>query len=510
MKLLTTEITTNERVQSDPMLNEWIYNALDCSVTDEVWEEIFKDARAETLQTYDFVRAMQTPAMLMALRGIRIDMVKRNKWIAEMGHRVETLQRHLDAIAEAIWDQPLNPRSPQQLKDFFYTVMRCEKQYKYDKIKKERVVSCDRNALEALTVNFHARPIVSNILRSRELVKRIGTLQTGIDADERMRTSYNVCGTETGRWSSNSNAFGTGTNFQNWEDYLREIFIADKGWKMAYIDGEQAESRVVGYISGDENYIRACEGGDLHTAVAKMVWPDLEWTGVLKEDKQVAGQKAYRDMSFRDLAKRLGHGTNYRGKPRTMAMHTHVEVKLIEEFQDLYFSAFPGIRKWHQSVAEQLQTHGAITTPLGRTRVFLGRLDSDDTLKEAIAFVPQSTIGEIINEGMWRVWKKFDREDAQLRCQLLAQVHDAILIQYPDVSPEYEVEIIEAVKRTMEVPIPINGRTLVIPANCEGVGWNWRKFDAKENPQGLKKAVGNDDRFQECKENTPIAGRFFL
>lgn len=506
MRLLTTEI---ESASLDVMHNEWIYNALDCSVTEELWGEIFSTAREHELKTYDFVRAMQTPAMLMALRGIRIDMAKRNKWIASMSHRVDTLQRHLDMMSEAVWEQPLNPRSPQQLKDFFYKVMKLPPQYKYDKVKKERTVSCDRNALEALQAYFHARPIISNILRSRELVKRIGTLQTGVDSDERMRTSYNVCGTETGRWSSNANAFGTGTNFQNWEDYLREIFVADKGWKMAYIDGEQAESRVVAYISGDENYIRACEGGDLHTFVAKMVWPELEWTGDLKQDKKVAGQLAYREMSYRDLAKRLGHGTNYRGKPRTMAMHTHVEVPLIEEFQAKYFAAFPGIPKWHQSVATQLQTKGAITTPLGRTRVFLGRRDSDDTLKEAIAFVPQSTIGEIINEGMWRVWKAFDREDAPLRCQLLAQVHDAILIQYPDLSPEYEINIIEAVKRTMEVPIPINGRTLVIPANCEGIGWNWRKYDENENPQGLKKAVGNDTRIRQ-EEKTSIAGSFFL
>lgn len=491
--------------------NEWVYNSLDCCVTSEVWEEMTKTVQPFTWPSYNFVRGMQGPALTMALRGMKIDVGKRNQWIREYEIRVEKLQKQLDKMADAVWGMPLNPRSPDQLKMFFYSTMRLPEQMKYDKQKKMRVVSCDRKALEALEVYFHARPFIKHILRIRDYSKKIATLKTGLDNDNRMRTSYNVCGTETGRWSSNENAFGTGTNFQNWTDELREIFVADQGYKMAYIDGEQAESRVVAYLSGDENYIRACESGDLHTAVAQMVWPDLGWTGDLREDRAIAEQKCYRDFSYRDLSKRLGHGTNYRGKAITMAKILGLEVKVIEKFQYDYFSVFRGIDHWHHRVAEELQTYGFLTTPLGRTRYFLSRLWDDDTLKEAIAFLPQSTIGEIINEGLYRVWQQFDLpgKDYEWHTQCLAQVHDAILVQYPDVGAEHESAIITKLKKTMEVPIPINGRVLVIPANCEGTGWNWRKYHEKKNPQGLKKWSGNETRTRK-EENTRLLSNLYL
>jgi DNA polymerase I-like protein with 3'-5' exonuclease and polymerase domains len=49
-----------------------------------------------------------------------------------------------------------------------------------------------------------------------------------------MRTSYNIAGTRTGRLSSSFSEFGaSGTNFQNIEERLREIFVADPGHKLA-------------------------------------------------------------------------------------------------------------------------------------------------------------------------------------------------------------------------------------------------------------------------------------
>jgi DNA polymerase I-like protein with 3'-5' exonuclease and polymerase domains len=108
-------------------------------------------------------------------------------------------------------------------------------------------------------------------------------LTAEVDADSRLRTSYNVAGTETGRWSSSTNAFGSGTNLQNFPEKLRSVFVADEGRKLAYLDLEQAESWVVGIklweLFADDRYIRAIEEGDLHTSVARMVWPQLGWTG---------------------------------------------------------------------------------------------------------------------------------------------------------------------------------------------------------------------------------------
>ena len=65
------------------------------------------------------------------------------------------------------------------------------------------------------------------------------------------------------------------------------------------LDAEQGESRVVGAIEGnlfgDWRYLDACEGGDLHTTVARLVWPrDLPWTGNTKSDRKLAEEPYYR------------------------------------------------------------------------------------------------------------------------------------------------------------------------------------------------------------------------
>src|SRR5215467_12315958 len=96
-------------------------------------------------------------------------------------------------------------------------------------------------------------------------------LKTEIDHDGRMRTSYNIAGTNSGRFSSSLSEFGTGGNLQNIEEGLRSVFIADDGMKLANFDAEQGESRIVGAIEWclfhDGKYLDVCESEDIHTIV---------------------------------------------------------------------------------------------------------------------------------------------------------------------------------------------------------------------------------------------------
>ena len=87
-----------------------------------------------------------------------------------------------------------------------------------------------------------ARQIVRHIITMRELGKKISMLKTEIDPDGRMRTSYNIAGTSTGRFSSSYSEFGTGGNLQNVEESLRSIFISDPGFKFAKFDAKSGES----------------------------------------------------------------------------------------------------------------------------------------------------------------------------------------------------------------------------------------------------------------------------
>lgn len=475
-----------------------IYNGLDCCVTSEVHDVIVDQLDHNTQLIYNFERACQAPALEMMVRGIRVDNYERFKLLHFYNKQKERLDWILQKYAWAMNGQTLNPQSPKQLKEFFYDFMDLPEQYNFDK--GVRKVTTNRKALEALQAYRYARPIISVILKMRDLSGFISVLRTGVDSDGRMRFGFNVAGTETGRWSSNENAFGGGTNGQNITDKLRRIFVADDGYKMAYADLEQAESRVVAYIAKDLKYIEACESGDLHTQVAKLIWPELAWTDILKEDKKIAEGNFYRHWSRRDMSKRGGHLTNYYGQPKSNAKNLNIAIETMKQFQTTYLTEFNGIKKWHNTTATELHSKGFLTTPLGRRRYFFGRRFDDATLREAIAYIPQSVVGDLLNLGMYRTWR-----DVRI-AYLLSQLHDAILVQFKE---EDEEEVLAKLIEKLTIPVEINGRTMVIPVEIK-VGWNWASYDYKnpeKNPDGLKVCPDGDDRKRRVYLSTPLMQR---
>jgi DNA polymerase-1 len=486
-----------------PRHREWWYNGLDCGVTLEIHEVLAR--KNEGQQVYAFERALQGPALDMMLRGFRIDPIWRSKGIEDQTKKRDLIEEKLNRLAHAIWRKPLNPRSPDQLKDFFYNAMSLPEQWISQK--GERKLSTNRETLEKLSQYYIAQPIINCILQARDASKKLSVLRTGVDPDGRMRCTYNVCGTETGRWASSSNVEGRGTNLQNITEELRRMFVADPGYVLVYVDGEQAESRGVGFIHGrlfdDWTYLDACEAGDLHTTVTQMVWENMGWTGDPKLDREIADRIFYRWFSYRDMSKRGGHGTNYYGQPWTMARHLKVPKELIEDFQKKYFRAFPAMRRWHTWVAAKLMQDQSITTFLGRERTFFGKPNEDTTLREAIAYEPQSVVGDLVNEGGYRIWRQFPE------AQVLAQIHDAYLFQVP---VEAADRIVPQMLNHFEVPVTSRNRTLRIPAEAM-VGFNWAKEDKKRkmfsdgNPDGLAKWTGRLDRTRLEDPTAPLLDR---
>lgn len=498
MRIIQTGDLTPETTEAlDPESRHWIYNALDCCLTSEILGTIRPQLDPTTLGVYRHALSLQGPVMAMKLRGVRVDQRRRARVLKQFEEQVDVVAYNLARlVCDGVGYRSMpadfrNPKtakgefnwaSPHQIKELLYTVMRLPER------KHKGSVTANRDALESLFDYFHATPILSHLLVLRDLGKKIGVLRTAIDPDGRMRTSYNIAGTETGRFSSNVSDFGTGTNLQNIEDSLRSILVADPGMKFAYIDLEQAESRLVGAICWNlfrrDTYLSACESGDLHTTVTKMARRDLPWCGDPKADREIADGIAYRHLTYRDLSKKLGHGSNYDGKPPTMARHSHLPVPVVKEFQHGYFSGFPEIPMWHEHVKRTLLEMGNITSLSGRRRWFFGRRNEAATQREAIAFDPQGSVGDILNRGMLNVWQSG-------LCELLLQVHDAVLVQYP---AHLEDEIIPQLQKLLVVPVPLEGgRTLTIPCDT-AVGWNFSKHDKDKNPDGLKKYKGTDTR----------------
>jgi len=487
--------------------NLQIYCGLDTMVTLEVMHEVQREYTAPghnrfSHTVYDFERAMQGPAMEMMLRGFRIDEYERRAGIDLLKKQIDRVQSILDRYAVEVWGKPLNPRSPKQLLAFFYGAMRLPEQWTSKR--GERKLSMDREALEKIGAYFYAGPIVLCILKIRDIAKQLETLTTEIDPDGRIRTSLNIAGTETGRWSSSKNAFGTGGNIFNIKkdaDYaeqddtllsLRKIFIADKGKKLCVIDQEQAEARDIGFlcgsILGDWTYLDVIESGDLHTYTARLIWPhDLPWTGDLVRDRPIAERKFYRHFSYRDMSKRGGHGSNYVGAPYTMAKHLKLPEKFMVLFQERYFGVFPCIQRYHRWVGQELQTKQCLVTPFGRKRIFFGRPNDDTTLREAVAGTPQSMTADRTSLCLYRIW-----DQLYPRVELLNQGYDSVTFQYD----EGDEAVIQEALKLIVTPLRAGGRVYTVPGDCK-IGWNWGSYDARMNPNGLMKYKGVDSRTRQ-------------
>lgn len=461
----------------------WVYNGLDCCVTAEVLDVLLGQLDNQTSATYSFSRELQGPALDMRLRGVLVDHRRKNEVISEFLESMDSLEASLERLAvEGLGIFGFNWRSNANLRTLFY------ERLGIPTIRKKGVPTVNRDALEKLEAYPIARPIVAHLILLRELGKKIGVLRTEIDPDGRIRTSYNIAGTNTGRFSSSYTEYGTGTNLQNIEETLRSVFIADPGMKFAYLDEPQGESRVVGAICWnlfhDGRYLDACESGDLHTNVAKLCWPKLPWTGDPRLDRELAERPYYRHYDYRFMCKKIGHGSNYRGKPFTLSHQAKVEQRVIEDFQPRYFLAFPSIPRWHGWIDNELLERGHLTTLTGRRRWFFGRRDSDEVRREATAYDPQGSLADILNRGMLSVWR-------QNCAQLMMQIHDAILVQYPE---DREDEILPIVIKQLTQSVELRyDRTLTLVPDVK-CGWNWGNFDAKTNPDGLRSYKGNDQR----------------
>lgn len=448
----------------------YVYNGLDCLLTHEISTKLDDLASGDDL-IYSFSRALQAPAMEMMLRGFRVNPFEREKAISVARSKLESVENILAILYESVVeDGHYNkkfPNSGKQLRDFFYGNMGFKPIETH--FGGETQQPMNREILERIENHFFARPFVNAILLFRDLTKTIQTLSTEIDADWRYRTSYNIAGTSTGRWSSSRSGLGTGGNAQNWSDQLRRIFIADEGCKLCGIDLEQAEAREIGWFCGvtfgDWSYLDAAESGDLHTSVTRLVYPDWKWTGDLEKDKALANRQFYRHFTYRDSSKRLAHGSNYLGTAATMAQHTKFPLKFVIEFQERYFDAFPCIPRMHTWVAKEIQTKGYLTNAFGRRRDFFDRPNSPETIRGAVAFLFQSATGDRLNLGLWRIWHEMGT-----RVQLLAQLHDALYFQYR--KNDNEREIIEKAQELMSVELSHGKRMFTIPTEVK-VGNNW-------------------------------------
>lgn len=385
--------------------------------------------------------------------------------------------------------------------------------------------STDRSCLEKIQARpgsndsddaaYWAQPFVSCCLAIADYTKILGVLNCKLERGY-FRSTFSIT-TETGRQASRTNAQGYGGNAQNVSPPLRIILTTPEGYKNGACDYEQIESRNVGAICftlfGATAYLNATECGDLHSLACSMVWDDLPWPAdftlewlnkhgpfpadLIRAAKKIAGQEFYRGKSRRDVSKTLGHGTNYLGQPFQMSKHSHIDIKLIEHYQSVYFAAFPEIKQWHNWTIQQVQVHQKITTipPFNRERQFFSRPSDDATIREAVAYAPQSMAADYTDRALLAIHKAVLHEGLPLK--LFLQKHDEIGFRY--LIPNEQL-VISRVCDIMEQSVTLtdpqgNTREWSIPVEAQ-TGWNLGHRN-DNNPDGLIVWRGEDKRVRE-------------
>ncbi len=424
----------------------WTYNALDCAATIGAFralEPLLDDA---TRMVYRAEMALEACTLAIQSRGIKIDVAARKELLKELRARFSAKCQEINEAAGLA----VNPNSPQQVRALFYETLGLR-----ETKNKDGKVSVDNGVLERMAKCRidpdpprprgekqahleHCATIAKLIQQARSINKDSGMVKAALDAG-RMRTSINVGATESFRFSASKTHFQKGANMQQVKHDLRAMFIPDDGMELVYGDQDRAESTVVAHVSGDKDYIAAHEAHDTHVEVAKLIWPSVGWTGVDEDDLTLAQQPNFiRFYSRRDMSKRTQHALNYypppdqdwtlkgTGPQHTLARLLGISVKQAYDIANQYFEAFPGIRRWQQSVIEQVRRYQRVYYPGGFYRDFFGRPWDSGTHREAISSIPQAVVAWTNHIVMFRLWRHLETPG---KFEVLMHNHDAVVLQ---------------------------------------------------------------------------------
>lgn len=224
---------------------------------------------------------------------------------------------------------------------------------------------------------------------------------------------------------------------------VRKMFVPDSGYVIGDADLDRADLQVVVWEADDADLkAKLREGADMHQENAN----DLNCS--------------------RDMAKRFVHGTNYGGSSRTMAISCGISVHQSDAMQKRWFSAHPGIKAWHDRTMQNLMTKREVRNAFGFRRFYFDRIEG--VLPQALAWIPQSTVANVINMGLRNLWDKVPQ------VELLLQVHDSLVFQYEKrFDPWLRKRIQEALLITVPYPDP-----LIIPVGLKLSDSSWGECKA--------------------------------
>jgi DNA polymerase-1 len=283
--------------------------------------------------------------------------------------------------------------------------------------------STDADVLESLAAEHE---IVRLLLEYRQVTKLRSTyaeaLPRLVDPQSgRIHTSFQQAVATTGRLSS------VEPNLQNIPARtelgrrIRAAFVPrePQGWLVS-ADYSQIELRIMAHLSEDPGLVAAFRSGvDVHRATAA----------------RIAGcDPAAVTPAQRAAAKTVNFGVLYGMGPRGLAARLGISGEDARRFIDEYFASYPGVRRCIDALVAQARATGSTTTLLGR-KLRLSDIDSPHPARRAAAErlavnAPiQGSAADLVKLAMVRVHDALAAAD--LRAQLVLQVHDELLFDVP-------------------------------------------------------------------------------
>ena len=386
----------------------------------------------------------------MEQEGICMDAAALKEYGSKLEGSITELEKRIhEAAGEAF-----NINSPKQL-----GVILFEKLGLPNGKKTKTGYSTSADVLEKLAGEY---PIVSDILEYRQLSKLKSTyadgLQSFVEADGKIHTSFNQTITATGRLSS------TEPNLQNIPirielgRMIRKVFHPMPGNIFVDSDYSQIELRILAHMSGDEKLIEAYNSGqDIHSTTASQVFhvPFEEVTPLLRRN-----------------AKAVNFGIVYGISAFGLSQDLDISRKEAQEYIDRYFETYPKIKEFIDKTVAEAKETGKTTTIYGRIRP-IPELTSSNFMQrqfgERVAMnAPiQGTAADIIKIAMIRVHDRLIKEGYVSR--LILQVHDELLIETKAEEKEAVIALLEEeMHQVAQLSVPLE----------VGTAWGENWYDA--------------------------------
>lgn len=353
--------------------------------------------------------------------GILLDVEYLEQQKVDLSEKIEIILREIRKYAE---DENFNPNSWQQIQKLL-----C------DKLKV--LPKGSSTSAENLELVEKAHPVIGLLLEYRKYKKVLSTYVISLlekrNSDDRIRASFNIDGTRSGRLSSSN------PNLQNipkdMGPLIRNGFIATPGWKLCEIDLSQAELRVLAVRSGDPQLLRAFQNDstDIHRQVASIMFH-------VPYDKVTPLQ--------RKAGKTLGFAIIYGRGIASIAMDLEDTYDNAARMRRDFFDSMPKVREHIRERHEFVLKNFYSETSFGRKRRFPCIFDAkwDEFKRESFNAEIQGTAADVCNMAIVRLHNTLNPSKARI----IATVHDSVLVEY---KPEYEDEILTLLHKEMEKPV---------------------------------------------------------